>query len=217
MERNITLLIADDHPLFRAGVRQAIQAVPAMTIVAEAGDGDTALHQLELLKPDVAVLDIRMPKRTGIQVVRELGKKKLQTGIIFLTMYDDEETFNEAMDLGVLGYVSKESVVNDVVHAIETVASGRHYISPGLMDLMVGRRERASSFEKEKPLLNTLSPTELKILKLIAESKTSKEIADELFISQRTVENHRTHISQKLNIHGSYSLLKFAIENKTRF
>jgi DNA-binding NarL/FixJ family response regulator len=211
---DITVLIADDHPLYRAGVRQVIEGVPSMKVVAEVGDGEAALEAIEALKPDLAVLDIRMPRRSGLQVVREMHSRSLSTDVICLTMYDDEETFNEAMDLGVMGYVSKESAVDDVVAAIETVARGRHYISPSLMDLMVGRRARKET--REELPLHTLSPAERKVLKFIAESRTSKEIAEALFISQRTVENHRAHISTKLGVHGSYSLLKFALENRSR-
>jgi DNA-binding NarL/FixJ family response regulator len=210
---DITVLIADDHPLYRAGVRQVLEGVASMDVVAEVGDGETALEAIAALKPDLAILDIRMPRLSGLQVVREMHRRNLATDVICLTMYDDEETFNEAMDLGVMGYVSKESAVDDVVAAIETVARGRHYISPSLMDLMVGRSKRAAP--RELPL-DTLSPTERKVLKLIAEARTSRDIAELLFISQRTVENHRAHMSAKLGVHGSYSLLKFAMENRAR-
>lgn len=214
MERSVSVLIADDHPLFCTGVRQAIESVPSLRVVAECRDGEQALKEVEALAPDLAVLDIRMPKMSGLKVLREMHARNLSTDVIFLTMYDDEETFNEAMDLGVMGYVSKESAVNDVVAAIETVVRGRHFISPSLMDMMVARRAQSASRIKNRPL-DTLSPMERRILTLIAESKTSKEIAEAFFISQRTVENHRAHISAKLGIHGSYSLLKFAIENKS--
>jgi DNA-binding NarL/FixJ family response regulator len=211
----ISVVIADDHPLFLAGVRKALEGVPTLEVVAEASDGATALAEIETRRPDLAVLDIRMPRLSGLQVLREMHQRNLLTDVIFLTMYDDEETFNEAMDLGVMGYVSKESAVNDVVAAIDTVVGGRHFISPSLMDLMVARRAQATPALRNLPL-TVLSPTERKILKLIAESRTSREIADNLCISQRTVENHRAHISAKLSIHGSYSLLKFALENRSR-
>jgi len=214
MERSVSVLIADDHPLFCTGVRQAIESFPALKVVAECRDGEQALKEIHAQGPDLAVLDIRMPKMSGLQVLREIQARNLATDVIFLTMYDDEETFNEAMDLGVMGYVSKESAVNDVVAAIETVVRGRHFISPSLMDMMVARRAQPATRVKNRPM-DALSPMERRILTLIAESKTSKEIAEAFFISQRTVENHRAHISAKLGIHGSYSLLKFAIENKS--
>ena len=215
MTASVSVVIADDHPLFLAGVRQAIEGVSDLVVVAEASEGATALLEIETRRPDLAVLDIRMPKLSGLQVLREMHHRNLSTDVIFLTMYDDEETFNEAMDLGVMGYVSKESAVIDVVAAIGTVVRGRHFISPSLMDLMVARRAHPAPSIRNLPL-SALSPAERKILKLIAESKTSKEIAEAFFISQRTVENHRAHISAKLDIHGSYSLLKFALENKAR-
>jgi len=213
MERSVSVLIADDHPLFCTGVRQAIENFPTLKVVAECRDGEQALKEIGAQSPDLAVLDIRMPKMSGLQVLREIHARNYSTDVIFLTMYDDEETFNEALDLGVMGYVSKESAVNDVVAAIETVVRGKHFISPSLMDMMVARRAQPSHRLKTRPL-DTLSPMERRILSLIAESRTSKDIAEAFFISPRTVENHRAHISAKLGIHGSYSLLKFAIENK---
>jgi DNA-binding NarL/FixJ family response regulator len=215
MNHNLTLVVADDHPLFRAGLRQALDSIPWLKVVAEAGDGNEALEKIKEFHPDIALLDIRMPKLSGLRVMRELNKAKSLTDIIFLTMYDDEETFDAAMDLGVKGYVLKESAVKDVVNAIETIADGKHYISPTLMNLMVAHRKKAPNREKGQDLVKSLSPTERRILKLIAESKTSKEIANELYISQRTVENHRAHIGTKLQIHGIFSLLKFAIEHKS--
>jgi DNA-binding NarL/FixJ family response regulator len=216
MNRKLTLVVADDHPLFRAGLRQALDAIPWIEVIAEAGDGDTALDKIKELHPDIALLDIRMPKLSGLRVMRELNKIKILTDVIFLTMYDDEETFDAAMDLGVKGYVLKESAVKDVVNAIETVADGKHYISPALMELMVAHRKKLPNRDKGSTLLKSLSPTERRILKLTAESRTSKEIANELCISQRTVENHRAHIAAKLQIHGVFSLLKFALEHKSQ-
>lgn len=213
MERSVSVLIADDHPLFCTGVRQAIESFPSLRVVAECRDGEQALKEIVAQAPDLAVLDIRMPRMSGLKVLREMHARNLTTDVIFLTMYDDEETFNGALDLGVMGYVSKESAVNDVVAAIETVVRGKHFISPSLMDMMVARRAQSAHRIKTRPL-DTLSPMERRILSLIAESRTSKDIAEAFFISQRTVENHRAHISAKLGIHGSYSLLKFAIENK---
>jgi DNA-binding NarL/FixJ family response regulator len=217
MNRNLTIVLADDHPLFRAGLQQALIAVPWLKVVAEANDGEAALEKIKEFNPDIALLDIRMPKLSGLRVMRELNKSKILTDVIFLTMYDDEETFDAAMDLGVKGYVLKESAVKDVVNAIETVADGKHYISPTLMNLLMARRKKLPIRDKGGALLRSLSRTERRILKLIAESKTSKEIALELCISQRTVENHRAHIGAKLQIHGVFSLLKFALEHKTKF
>jgi DNA-binding NarL/FixJ family response regulator len=213
MEKPVTVLIADDHPLFLSGVRGAVERVPSLEVVAEAGDGEVAIAFIESLKPDLAILDIRMPKLSGLRVAREIKRRQLSTDVILLTMYDDEETFNEALDLGVMGYISKETAIDDVAAAIRSVVQGHRYISPSMMDLALNRRAGKSSRTKNLPM-HTLSPAELRVLGLIAESMTSKEIADTLCISPRTVENHRAHISAKLDIHGSYSLLKFALENR---
>jgi len=215
METRVSVLIADDHPLFLSGVRRVLDGVPSLDVVAEVGDGEKALEAIEALRPDLAILDIRMPKLSGLRVARELRKRQLATDVILLTMFEDEETFNEALDLGVMGYISKESAVDDVAVAIRSVLQGHRYISPSLMDLALQRRSGKPTGPKHVSL-NTLSPAEMRVLGLIAESMTSREIADTLSISQRTVENHRAHISAKLSIQGSYSLLKFALENRSK-
>jgi DNA-binding NarL/FixJ family response regulator len=219
MKPRLTVLIADDHPLFLAGVRKAIESIPAVQVVAEAINGRQALDEIQLQTPRIAILDIRMPELTGIQVLKELRKRNLDTQVIFLTMYDDQETFDEAMDMGAMGYVSKESAVDDMMSAIDAVRFGKYYISPLLMNLMVNRcaNPQARSESKDPTsCLTLLTAAERRVLKLISESMSSRQIAESLFISLRTVENHRAHICTKLEIHGSYSLLKFALENRTK-
>jgi len=210
----ITLAIADDHPLFRKGLREVIESEPALKIVGEAGDGGMALSLILQHTPVMAILDIDMPKMGGLAVARELQKQRAETDVIFLTMYKDEDLFNEAMDVGARAYVLKDSAVNDILNAIHTVADGKYYISPALSDHLIKRSARAEKLLRHTPSLEDLTPAELRILKLIAESKTSKEIADLLSISYKTVENHRTNIASKLHLRGSHSLLKFALENK---
>lgn len=210
----IRLLIADDHPLLRAGLRQVIETDARLQIVAEAEDGATALEQLVATQPDVAVLDIEMPQLTGFALLREMRAKRLPTAVVFLTMYRDEEMFNEALDLGALGYVLKDSATTDIVGAIRAAAAGQPYISPAISVFLFNRATRTNTLTKQLPGLNDLTPTERRVLKLIAENNTSKEIAAELFISYRTVENHRANICQKLNLKGSHSLLKFAFDHK---
>jgi len=214
MTHPITLVIADDHPLFRTGLREIIVSNPALQIVGEAGDGAMALSLIQQHSPTMAILDIDMPQMGGLAVARELQKQKLEADVIFLTMYREEDLFNEAMDVGARGYVLKDSAVNDILSAIHTVADGRYYISPGLSDHLIKRSARAEKLLRQTPSLEDLTPAELRILKLIAENKTSKEIADHLTISYKTVENHRTSIASKLHLRGSHSLLKFAIENR---
>jgi DNA-binding NarL/FixJ family response regulator len=215
MGDKVKIVIADDHPIVRQGLRQLIEADRNLTVVGEASDGETALQLIETHQPDVAVLDIDMPRIGGFDVVRELERKKNRVKIIFLTMHTEEEIFQTAMDLGVGGYVLKDSATNDIVAGIKSIAAGRPFISPAMSALLLNRRRRAQKLESEKPELDLLTPTERRILKLIAEDKTSREIGTELFISHRTVHAHRAHILQKLNLSGNLALVKFALTHKS--
>ena len=215
MSDHIKILIADDHPIVRQGLRQMIDAEMDLTVVGEAGDGEEALQLIEKLRPQVVVLDIDMPRVGGFDVVLELRRKKIDVRIIFLTMHSEEELFRTAMDLGVSGYVLKDSATTDIVAGIRSIASGKPFISPALSELLLNRRRRAEKLVSEKPELDSLTPTERRILKLIAEDKTSKEIGSELFISHRTVHAHRANISTKLNLSGNLALVKFAITHRS--
>ncbi len=217
MKDEVKIVIADDHPIVRQGLRQMIEAEKNFTIVGEAGDGEDALQLIETHKPDVAVLDIDMPRIGGFDVARELKRKKSEVGIIFLTMHSEEEIFQTAMDLGVGGYVLKDSATTDIVAGIKSIASGKPFISPALSALLLNRRRRVNKLARQNPELDSLTPTERRILKLIAEDKTSKEIGEELFISHRTVHAHRANISNKLNLSGNLALVKFAITHKSDF
>ena len=211
----IRVVIADDHPIFRKGLLQVIAIEPDLAIVGEAADGQTALEQIKTQQPDVAVLDIDMPKKNGFVLAQEIADCKLPVKIVFLTMYKEENAFNRALDLGVKGYLLKDSAVTDIVAGIRAVANGQHFISPAISSYLINRHTRTDRLADEKPGLKDLTPTERRILKLIADNKTSKEIAAELFISARTVDNHRTNIATKLELHGSHALLKFAFDHKS--
>ena len=189
-------------------------ADPALKIVAEAEDGEAALARIRRAEPDVAVLDVDMPKMGGFDVARALQNLNLHTALVFLTMYKDEGLFNKALDLGVLGYVLKDSAITDIVASIKAAAAGQHYISAPLAGFLVTRSQRHAAFADQTPSLKDLTPTELRILRLVAENKTSREIADALFISVRTVERHRLNIGTKLDLRGSNALLKFALEHR---
>jgi DNA-binding NarL/FixJ family response regulator len=215
MKKEITVLIADDHPIFRKGLRQIVEEGEGLKVVSEVADGELASQRLEELKPDVAVLDMDMPKMNGLEVARKAQTARLSTYLIVLTMHKEEDLFNEAMNLGVQGYVLKENAASDIVAAIGTVARGGHFISPSISGFLIQRSDRVKALEKAMPGLDSLTPTERKVLKLVGTNKTSKEIAEELSMSHKTVENHRTNIAHKLNVHGSHALLKFAIENKS--
>src|SRR5262245_42791577 len=215
MADEITVLIADDHPIVRKGLRQVIESDPQLKIVEEAGDGQSALDQIKALQPDVAVLDLDMPGKGGFDVVREMRKSRFATEVVIVTMHGEADLFAEAMDLGVKGYVLKDTAVTDIIAGIKAVAAGRHFISPQLSAYLVNRNSRAARLATVNPSLSDLTPTEKKILKLIGEGTSSKEIADVLFVNYRTVENHRTNICTKLELHGSHALLKFALQHKS--
>ena len=216
MKTAISVLIADDHPIFRTGLREVLSEDAAIKLVAETADGQTALQRIRELKPQVAVLDMDMPGMNGLQVARKVLDLKLPVALVILTLYKEERVFNEAIDAGVLGYVLKENAANDLLNCVHAVAGGEPFISPSLSALLLGRNSRARQLLEEKPELEKLTPAERRILKLIAEDLTSKEIGERLEISSHTVENHRANISEKLRLRGSHSLLKFAFANKDR-
>ena len=215
MKREVKLLIVDDHPVFRRGLRQVIEENPRFRVIAEASDGEAALRVVAELKPGIAVVDIDMPRLNGLEMVRLLQKMNLPVAVIFLTMYNEEDMFNAAMDLGVKAYVLKENAADDILSALEKVAAGETFVSPSMRDVGRKRSDRVQEMLLSKPQIDDLTSAERRILKLIAEDRTSKEIADLLSISLKTVENHRLNICHKLNLHGSHSLLKFAFDNKS--
>lgn len=214
MFKEIKVIIADDHPIFREGLRQIIES-SGIKITAEASNGEEALELIKEHNPDISILDINMPLMDGLAVLGEVKKIKSETKAIFLTGHKNEGIFNRAMDMGAYGYVLKENASSDLIDCIHTVFKDEYYISPIISNLLFNRNKRRKDFEETNPGINSLTEIEHKVLKMIADSKSSKEIADELFISHRTVEKHRENISNKLNIHGNNAILKFAIDNKS--
>lgn len=215
MSSRLKILIADDHPIFRRGLCDVIESDASLKLIGQAANGEEALRMTSELQPDIVILDVHMPKLTGLQAAKSIQDRKLPVKVVLLTMHEAEELLNEALELGIQAYVLKENAVEDLVHAIQSVAAGKTFISASLSGLLLRRRERAEGLRREKPGLHLLTPMERRILKLIAEDKTSKEIAGELGSAPRTVETHRQNMSAKLGLSGSHSLLKFAYDNKT--
>jgi len=209
------VFIADDHPIFRQGLVKILETDTKFDIIGESGDGVEAYKMIQDLKPEVAILDISMPNMSGLEIVRRIQQDNLLIEFIILTMYKDEEYFNEALRLGVKGYLLKENTTKELINCVHAVLNGKHYVCPDLTDYLLHRNKVINTFEKENPLLNELTDMEKRILRLIAENKTSKEIAAQLFVSHRTVQNHRAHICEKLGFNGYNKLLQFALENKS--
>jgi len=211
----IRISLADDHPIFRAGLRTVIAAAGDIDIIAEADDGEAALVQIEQLRPDIAVLDMDMPKRDAFGVAAELARRRIAIPVVFLTLHQTEPLVRRAFDAGVRGYVVKDGAVSEIVDCIRAVHAGHMYVSPQLAAVLITRRQRVTSLEAEKPGLGALTATERRVLALIADARSSKAIAEELFISVRTVERHRANICEKLDLHGVNALTKFAIANRS--
>ena len=212
----IKIFIADDHPIFRSGLRQLIETAPQMAVIGEAKDGAEAIERLLASPADVALLDIDMPKADGFQVLTALREKGLSLQFVFLTMHKDEQFLNAALDLGVKGFLVKDSAAEEVIDCVNAVVKGEEFISPQLTSLLLKRLRHAQENPAQPSLLDQLTPTERKVLKLIAQFKTNKEIAAELFMGVRTVEQHRLNISEKFNLKGRHALVKFVTENVGR-
>ncbi|NUN69644.1 MAG: response regulator transcription factor [Bacteroidetes bacterium] len=210
----IPIVLADDHPLMRKGLKEMIEEEGGFTVIAETNNGESALDLIGQHHPLIAVLDIDMPKMSGLEVAAAVRRKQLPVRIIILTMYDTESMFTKAMEAGVMGYVLKESAATEIVEALKLVRDGRHYITPALSGFLLRQNTRPEFRAEEQLALSQLTAAERKIVKQIALDRTSKEIAEALFISPRTVETHRNNICQKLDLHGVNALYKFALEVK---
>jgi len=211
----IRLVIVDDHPLFRQGLRQVIEADERFELVAEADHGHHALDIVRTRAPDLVVLDIGLPDINGLELAVLIQALKLPTRLVILTMFKDEASFNKALNLGIQGYVLKENAVSEIISCLVSVAKDVPYVSPSLTNFMLRRRAQVAELINHKPGLDDLTVAERRILRRIADKKTTKEIAAELSVSPRTVESHRANICTKLALKGGNSLLQFALENRT--
>jgi DNA-binding NarL/FixJ family response regulator len=215
MSTEIRIAMADDHPLLRKGLRMVLEADANMKVVLETGDGEAFLAQVEQSRPHIALVDVDMPKQDGFAVAKEILKRKIPVDVAFLTIHDEEAVFHAAMDLGIKGYLLKDGASIEVIEAVRTIAAGKFYVSPPLVAYLLRRRNRSQALQESEPGLKGLTASERRILHMIAENKSSKQIGAELFIHYRTVENHRVNICQKLGLRGTNSLLRFALQHKS--
>ncbi len=205
------ILLADDHAVTRAGLRFVLEASPTMEIVAEAGDGRQAVELAAAHNPDVAVLDIGMPKLNGIEAARQIVSNNPQTAVVILSMYSEESYVTRALKAGARAYLLKDSAEIDLLRAIEAVVEGKSFFSPAISKMLLDDYLRRIDQNEVKDSYDALTTREREILQLLAEGKTNKEIALLLDVSLYTVETHRTHILQKLNLHNIADLVLYAV------
>ncbi|PKL17442.1 MAG: DNA-binding response regulator [Spirochaetae bacterium HGW-Spirochaetae-5] len=216
MNSEVKLFLADDHTIFREGLKLIIEDVPHYNVIGEAGDGKEALDLIEKLKPDMAILDISMPTMSGIDIVRYLKRYSPDIKIIILSRHDNEEYVKELLKTGINGYVLKDDAGDDLLRAIDAVLKNSIYLSPGVAAKVVSdyvQMEKAGSEKGEESQFKLLTGREREVLKLIAEGKSGHEIAECLRISPRTAKVHRANIMKKLDVHKSSELVIYAIKN----
>ncbi|MCM8789411.1 MAG: response regulator transcription factor [Candidatus Omnitrophica bacterium] len=208
----ITIIIADDHDIIREGIKSVLKPHTQYQVLAEAKDGEDALEKVRELKPDILLLDITMPKVSGLDIIERLKRSSAKTKIIVISVHKIGSYVIKALRAGVSGYLNKDNVAEELITALSRVSAGRTYLGESISDYLseVIREPEKSEITKGK----LLNERELDILRLVAEGKTAKEIADTLFLSRRTVENYKNSILKKLNLHKTSDLIKYAIENK---
>jgi DNA-binding NarL/FixJ family response regulator len=202
----IRVLIADDHGIVRSGLRMLIERQHDMRVVAEADDGVDALELAQAERPDVAVLDVSMPRMTGLQAAREIRAHSPDTRVLLLSMHDDERYFFEGLEAGAAGYVLKRAADTDLIDALRTVSAGSTFLSDDAQALLM-REWQEGRAEPEDPL----TPRELEVVKLIAEAYTNRQIAETLKLSEKTVESHRANVLSKLGMRDRVELVRYAI------
>jgi DNA-binding NarL/FixJ family response regulator len=206
----IRILLADDHELVRRGVRMILDAEPDLSVVAEAGDGAQALAMARDHVVDLAILDVAMPRMTGLQAARELATRSPQIRILMLSMYDNEQYFFEALKVGAAGFVLKSAADQDLVEACRAAMRGEPFLCAGAITALV--RDYLDRIRRgEKLTGQILTPREAEVVKLIAENHSSKEIADALTISVKTVERHRANVLSKLGMRDRTEVTRYAI------
>lgn len=207
-----SVIVADDHVLFRQGMKKLLEEMPGVEVIGEAGDGLELLNLLKELNPDIALVDISMPNIRGIEAAHEIRSLYPRTKVLILTMHRGKEYLYHSISAGAHGYLLKEDSDIELFSAIETIRSGGVYVSQGLSGEMVGDLSRLTQ-GKTKGIGESLSNRETEVMKLISEGKTNIEIGELLSISPRTVETHRAHILEKLKLKGTADIVRYAIEN----
>jgi DNA-binding NarL/FixJ family response regulator len=205
MTSALRVVLADDHPVVRHGLRGLLER-EGFAVVGEAADGKEAIRIARELRPDVAVLDLSMPLVSGLEAARSLQSEEVVKGVVLLTVHREDHYVLEALRAGIRGYVLKSQAPQDIAEAIRRVAKGGVYLSPGLSELLLD-----AYVNRREPVADPLSPRERQVLQLVAEGKTTKEVAVVLDISVKTADSHRTRLMKKLDIHETAGLVRYAI------
>lgn len=210
----ITVLLAEDHTIVRKGLRSLLSQAQGIKVIGEAENGREAVKQVEKHHPDVVVMDISMPLLNGLEATRQIKKRFPKTRILILTVHDNEEYIFEIIKAGASGYIVKKAALEELLMAVQAVSKGETFFSPKVSTKIVEKLlQKTESLEQEQTH-SSLTDREREVLQLIAEGHTNREIAEILFISVKTVEAHRSHIMEKLDLHKAADLTKYAIEKR---
>lgn len=209
-----TIFVADDHTLFREGIVRILETLGGYRVIGTAANGAEAEEQILSRAPDIAILDISMPRKSGIEVAKALQGAGSRCLTVILTMYTEEGYLEQAMQSGVKGYLLKDSTIEEISLCLAAITEGKYYVSAKLTDYLVQHLHYKKAAGQIAALLQKLSPAEQQVLRLLAQKKTSTQIAEEIFISYRTVQKHRQNISAKLDLQGYNRLVFFATENR---
>lgn len=217
MEQAIKVLLVDDHELILLGIKRILSAVPNVELVGTASNGEETIDKIRLLQPDIVILDIDIPKISGIDLTENIQKNFPNTKVILHTSYVDEEHIVKGFELGASGYVPKNFKPEDLIEAITTVHQGKRYLKGIVSDIFMESFFKEKQIKKEKEETpapdEVLTKREIEVLKLISQGMTNQEMAETLFISVRTVEVHKANIMKKLNMNSTADLVKYAIKN----
>lgn len=212
MKDKIEIIIADDHMMIREGLKQLLELDGTMKVIAEANDGEECLNLLnKKIHPDILLLDINMPKKNGIEVLEYIKQNKIPVKVLILTVHNEVEYLLKAVDIGIDGYLLKDSSYDELKEAIDVIISGNTYIQPSLLPAL---NESMEDYALDKEKIEWLTKRELDVLRLISEGCSNKKISDELTISERTVKNHISHIFRKIDVEDRTQAAVFAIRNK---
>jgi len=210
--KKVRLLIADDHKIFRQGIKKLLEEEQDLQVVGEAADGREVVKKATELKPDIILMDIAMANLNGLEATKQIKKVLPESKIIMLTMHKNEEYVLQSFQAGASGYILKEGAVEELVSAIRSIHADKSFLSPTVSKTLVDAYLRKMETGKTETPFDLLTDREREVLQLIAEGFTNREVAKQLFISVKTVEAHRAHIMQKLNIHDIAKLVKYAIQ-----